>query len=146
MIRRPPRSTLFPYTTLFRSELVRGEVDRDLLPGPRRELPELVVGGVGIERVARRELSRERLADADLVGPGGGDGPRLRLLSQRPEAAAPLRLERPGAVCDPQREGTGLQLPGAVHHEAHRMVVRRRGPDPRVAAPAAVVVLDELLA
>src|SRR3712207_8761424 len=25
MIRRPPRSTLFPYTTLFRSELVRWE-------------------------------------------------------------------------------------------------------------------------
>src|SRR3712207_8994110 len=24
MIRRPPRSTLFPYTTLFRSELARG--------------------------------------------------------------------------------------------------------------------------
>src|SRR5256885_7905966 len=28
MIRRPPRSTLFPYTTLFRSE--RGEVERDV--------------------------------------------------------------------------------------------------------------------
>src|SRR3712207_9388123 len=26
MIRRPPRSTLFPYTTLFRSERARGEV------------------------------------------------------------------------------------------------------------------------
>src|SRR3712207_8160385 len=26
MIRRPPRSTLFPYTTLFRSERVAGEV------------------------------------------------------------------------------------------------------------------------
>src|SRR2546430_7070786 len=25
MIRRPPRSTLFPYTTLFRSEQVKGE-------------------------------------------------------------------------------------------------------------------------
>src|SRR2546426_8286807 len=25
MIRRPPRSTLFPYTTLFRSKLVHGE-------------------------------------------------------------------------------------------------------------------------
>src|SRR2546430_4878002 len=25
MIRRPPRSTLFPYTTLFRSEFLRGE-------------------------------------------------------------------------------------------------------------------------
>src|SRR2546429_6903398 len=25
MIRRPPRSTLFPYTTLFRSHVVRGQ-------------------------------------------------------------------------------------------------------------------------
>src|SRR3712207_8983204 len=37
MIRRPPRSTLFPYTTLFRSAAERG------LPGPeqpgRRALP-----------------------------------------------------------------------------------------------------------
>src|SRR5258707_13778594 len=33
MIRRPPRSTLFPYTTLFRSELasLRAERDRALL-------------------------------------------------------------------------------------------------------------------
>src|SRR3712207_7804590 len=32
MIRRPPRSTLFPYTTLFRSRLLeheRGRVERD---------------------------------------------------------------------------------------------------------------------
>src|SRR3712207_8758065 len=30
MIRRPPRSTLFPYTTLFRSEVVEGDVvDRE---------------------------------------------------------------------------------------------------------------------
>src|SRR5690242_21146258 len=28
MIRRPPRSTLFPYTTLFRSRRVRIDVDR----------------------------------------------------------------------------------------------------------------------
>src|SRR3712207_7757717 len=27
MIRRPPRSTLFPYTTLFRSGLLTGEVE-----------------------------------------------------------------------------------------------------------------------
>src|SRR2546422_2305618 len=26
MIRRPPRSTLFPYTTLFRSDLNKGEI------------------------------------------------------------------------------------------------------------------------
>src|SRR5256885_16297661 len=32
MIRRPPRSTLFPYTTLFRSDLGQGD--------PRRRLPD----------------------------------------------------------------------------------------------------------
>src|SRR2546422_1092357 len=30
MIRRPPRSTLFPYTTLFRSSVVRGPDDGHL--------------------------------------------------------------------------------------------------------------------
>src|SRR3712207_8937487 len=34
MIRRPPRSTLFPYTTLFRSG-ERREALGDALPGPR---------------------------------------------------------------------------------------------------------------
>src|SRR3712207_8214194 len=29
MIRRPPRSTLFPYTTLFRSPLAEGRAPRD---------------------------------------------------------------------------------------------------------------------
>src|SRR2546427_8218195 len=32
MIRRPPRSTLFPYTTLFRSRLEEGPVERAALP------------------------------------------------------------------------------------------------------------------
>src|SRR3712207_7461103 len=31
MIRRPPRSTLFPYTTLFRSQAVLGLVEDDAL-------------------------------------------------------------------------------------------------------------------
>src|SRR2546430_12358065 len=44
MIRRPPRSTLFPYTTLFRSEDHEGD-EQDQphhvgdLPGPERERP-----------------------------------------------------------------------------------------------------------
>src|SRR5256885_12040144 len=33
MIRRPPRSTLFPYTTLFRSLAVEDEAGRHLLRG-----------------------------------------------------------------------------------------------------------------
>src|SRR3712207_7226427 len=39
MIRRPPRSTLFPYTTLFRSRRARGRVDLRLAvrEGQRQE-------------------------------------------------------------------------------------------------------------
>src|SRR5690554_7469390 len=38
MIRRPPRSTLFPYTTLFRSRHAGGDVQRlrSASPDPRR--------------------------------------------------------------------------------------------------------------
>src|SRR5215211_3064375 len=35
MIRRPPRSTLFPYTTLFRSPHVRGAQREQVRPGVR---------------------------------------------------------------------------------------------------------------
>src|SRR3712207_8274775 len=42
MIRRPPRSTLFPYTTLFRSHLV--ERVGGLLLGPQRHHRDAVVG------------------------------------------------------------------------------------------------------
>src|SRR3712207_7261449 len=38
MIRRPPRSTLFPYTTLFRSRGRRGRAARRL---PARHVPEV---------------------------------------------------------------------------------------------------------
>src|SRR5436190_9668535 len=47
MIRRPPRSTLFPYTTLFRSHFLRCEVDG--APAPRL--------GQEMRWVAREELS-----------------------------------------------------------------------------------------
>src|SRR3712207_8444933 len=44
MIRRPPRSTLFPYTTLFRSHLLdpsgmNAPVGDELLQGEARDLP-----------------------------------------------------------------------------------------------------------
>src|SRR3712207_8696215 len=38
MIRRPPRSTLFPYTTLFRSYPLRGELPEGV-PGLRHDAP-----------------------------------------------------------------------------------------------------------
>src|SRR3712207_9079900 len=40
MIRRPPRSTLFPYTTLFRSEDRVAELVVAERPGPRAAVPQ----------------------------------------------------------------------------------------------------------
>src|SRR2546422_4323799 len=47
MIRRPPRSTLFPYTTLFRSIGLVDERDDPLVAAA---LPRLGIGGQGNER------------------------------------------------------------------------------------------------
>src|SRR3712207_9239833 len=57
MIRRPPRSTLFPYTTLFRSTLVRRASAR--FSGRHRAAPDqrLVAGPDG-RGCQRRVLSR----------------------------------------------------------------------------------------
>src|SRR3712207_7532431 len=59
MIRRPPRSTLFPYTTLFRS-------DRDVLV----EVVDEHTGARRHSKAARRERVNLRvgLADADVAG------------------------------------------------------------------------------
>src|SRR3712207_7956958 len=51
MIRRPPRSTLFPYTTLFRSRAVGTEQRQDLTGG--RDEVEAVQGGDAAEALAQ---------------------------------------------------------------------------------------------
>src|SRR3712207_7600578 len=53
MIRRPPRSTLFPYTTLFRSAILVG-------PGPDQDE---VPPGVGPQLGARRRPLRHPVGD-----------------------------------------------------------------------------------
>src|SRR5256885_12465161 len=54
MIRRPPRSTLFPYTTLFRSEEVRLLEFHPLL-GRERHVDPVVRAPLGDERLRREE-------------------------------------------------------------------------------------------
>src|SRR2546430_16836433 len=92
MIRRPPRSTLFPYTTLFRSQhLVHGgdgavdvEVDPDLdvfvAQLRRRRERERAVARRELEHVDRaeallhrREAGRDRPAVARIGVEGGRD-------------------------------------------------------------------------
>src|SRR5690349_23893637 len=72
MLRRPPRSTLFPYTTLFRSARGDGLVDA---------LDELLGGAaaIGVEDADRHDRGVRRDADdADVVvGAGADDAGRV---------------------------------------------------------------------
>src|SRR2546429_6661861 len=71
MIRRPPRSTLFPYTTLFRSLRPRGgriPPDQLLLLAPRLAVE--IGGGAVVEDAAVRR-PRETPAVCQVVGAVG---------------------------------------------------------------------------
>src|SRR5688572_31695509 len=61
MIRRPPRSTLFPYTTLFRSWRRTSNVQLLRLLPPRRQVRLTVIGdGTRRSKQARREKEADR--------------------------------------------------------------------------------------
>src|SRR6266542_6632327 len=91
MIRRPPRSTLFPYTTLFRSPAATG--------GHRRALP--------------RPLRRHRLARPDPRDGGdvAGDAPPLHgaARSRRPGHPVPPSLCLLPEVREVRRGGATLR-------------------------------------
>src|SRR3712207_8885657 len=87
MIRRPPRSTLFPYTTLFRSELVPGA------GGP---------GGDGlaleVPPEVRRQLARGLVAPRALLLQRLGDD-RLHVPAERSEEHTSELQSRQYLVC-----------------------------------------------
>src|SRR3989442_8214576 len=97
MIRRPPRSTLFPYTTLFRSGLLRSRVELGSCSGgaqPRRE---------GVHRAGRIDQRGSRI-DRDC------DAQRLdQFLAARSVAhgSVNMRNDAPiaaGGYCDSERD------------------------------------------
>src|SRR3712207_8710181 len=73
MIRRPPRSTLFPYTTLFRSSFAAFRADE---PGPLREAVARAEEGLGGEPRRLHYLSIPPGAFAELVTTLGDSGLR----------------------------------------------------------------------
>src|SRR3712207_8311290 len=80
MIRRPPRSTLFPYTTLFRSSAPR-PLDH---PGRVRERRQVHLGGV-VAQAVRQDLGvqpvERAVAQARVVGGEAEDRKSTRLNS-----------------------------------------------------------------
>src|SRR2546422_9523781 len=97
MIRRPPRSTLFPYTTLFRSRLRR-----------RHPAPECLHHGHRADRVPQ-------LCPQRRVLPGRGRGVSVRAARRRPG--------RPAQV---GRDGGGRRIPGDLAREIGRASCRER--------------------
>src|SRR3989449_3574138 len=132
MIRRPPRSTLFPYTTLFRShepsnvtEERRMGVAILVAPArPEQQLPALPAAAVadhdeGVAQEAKRQLAAAR---AMQVGRGEPDPPL-----SRPEDA-------PGVV-----ERDELELQNARH--PYEPVARLEPPE-QLAAPHEAAVVE----
>src|SRR2546430_16374393 len=119
MIRRPPRSTLFPYTTLFRSP--RGNARTDLLVPFRRSAADLLTEwrALGVRddvshvvRVGGRPVTvigampGDRDVPAGWPAPPDGGGPSLT----RAEPPTGPRLPRP-AVSVPRPPPGGLLFP-----------------------------------
>src|SRR5260221_4378437 len=62
MIRRPPRSTLFPYTTLFRSKNVISSTLSEISTASKKSLQSLIIG-----RERSEEHTSELQSHSDLV-------------------------------------------------------------------------------
>src|SRR3712207_7775938 len=99
MIRRPPRSTLFPYTTLFRSAAVVG-----LTVDPREDFYDLVVvgggpAGLGAAVYGASEGLRTVLVERRAIGGQAGQSSRIENYLGLPDgvSGAPLteRARRP---------------------------------------------------
>src|SRR2546423_14137341 len=102
MIRRPPRSTLFPYTTLFRSA-AGGPPDGPLRPAP--DAAAVRVGAHGRGRERHRDLLRRR---PDLLA---ADGDRR---ASRRDPAVRGRPDPDDPAGRGARAGAGRADPGAA--------------------------------
>src|SRR2546422_10503854 len=165
MIRRPPRSTLFPYTTLFRSHVfgvLAIDHDVELLGLPHRardagEIAHRADAGVQVEQLAQGDVERadpathwgrERPLDGDAVAADGFEGllrqpvPRLleRLLPR--EHFQPFDPALPaGHLCE---HGVEHALRSAPNVGARAVALDIRDHRPVGHHPAAVPEVDAI--
>src|SRR5438876_922981 len=95
MTRRPPRSTLFPYTTLFRSRIGARAQRGDELADPGHDLDRAPVAQ---DRLELAEIRLEARADPrlDLLARDPGGGQNVPDDAPIGLAAEVVRVERPG--------------------------------------------------
>src|SRR3989449_5135383 len=124
MIRRPPRSTLFPYTTLFRSgaDMHAGEYDLGVVFGERLRLADELGNR---PRPVRPAGERRRAEGAVLVAAVLDLEPAARIRLE----AAELRIDARGGVAGgaEHRDGIGPRHHGADRGEARDATVVERG-------------------
>src|SRR5256885_10713828 len=123
MIRRPPRSTLFPYTTLFRSfdDVIASQL---MEPEPRDGRPDPEVSGSRNDEVPRNSAPRERQGP-DLGGRRGvrvageagvtlPDGDRIvRVVRGNGDRIRPAPVDVPARVGDAIDAPEGADLGGS---------------------------------
>src|SRR2546430_9101103 len=119
MIRRPPRSTLFPYTTLFRSRLT----------GRVLHLDALVIHADVVRRDVE-EVSQGRVGGGLLIleADGGGTNSLGVLLRGGPELRVPNRdarreIDLRGPVDRPERLGDEHLAGGPIERVAEAVAV-----------------------
>src|SRR2546422_3726060 len=129
MIRRPPRSTLFPYTTLFRSRVTA----RGLHPHHQ----------AGPSRGRRRRGGSDRTAGCVTDRRPGGSGG----CSSKGDPGSPFSLGRFGDAVRLETAGADPQpARGTVHHRAHALEIGVPAPVRLIVRVADVVPRDGALA
>src|SRR2546430_16723637 len=97
MIRRPPRSTLFPYTTLFRSACLGDFINRrrDQMKGRRRHdltkicnqpMAKMRAGPVKITEQGDQKKQQRKEGEQEIVGQLRGATQKLVIIGPRPDA------------------------------------------------------------
>src|SRR2546427_3340307 len=133
MIRRPPRSTLFPYTTLFRSRLERENVYLQEEIGTEHNFGEMIGSSPALLEVMRKV---ERVAPTDatvLISGETGTGKELvahAVHARSPRRGRPLVKVNCGAISAGLVEGELFRdVKGAFTGAPGRRTRRLRGGD-----------------